>query len=58
MKKKQYLRPTADVVELKHKQHLLAGSDVSATMDGTFTETDLAREFDFEDDDLSTLMDE
>ena len=29
MKKKQYLRPTADVVELKHKQHLLAGSNQS-----------------------------
>ena len=58
MKKKEYLSPTADVVELKQQQHLLAGSDVSATMDGTFTEEDLAREFDFEDDDLSTLMDE
>ena len=26
MKKKQYQRPTAQVVELKHQQHLLAGS--------------------------------
>ena len=52
MKKKEYLSPTADVVELKQQQQLLAGSDVSATMDGTFTEEDLAREFDFEDEDF------
>ena len=52
MKKKEYLSPTVDVVELKQQQHLLAGSDVSATMDGTFTEEDLAREFDFEDEDF------
>lgn len=58
MRRKEYLSPTVDIVELKQQQHLLAGSDVSATMDGTFTETDLAREFDFEDDDLSTFMDE
>ncbi len=48
----------ADVVELKHTGILMTSGDVSAIMDGTFTETDLAREFDFEDDDLSTLMDE
>ena len=47
MKKKEYLSPTIAVVELKQQQHLLAGSDVSASMDGTFTEEDLAREFDF-----------
>ena len=52
MKKKEYQSPTIDVVELKQQQHLLAGSDVSATMDGTFTEETLSREFDFEDDDL------
>lgn len=58
MKRKEYLRPTADVVELEHTGILMTSGDVSATMDGTFTEEDLAREFDFEDDDLSTLMDE
>ena len=58
MKKKEYERPTMQVVELKQQQHLLAGSDVSATMDGTFTEETLSREFDFEDDELSTFMDE
>ena len=58
MKKKEYLSPTVDVVELKQQQHLLAGSDVSASMPGTFDEETLSREFDFEDDDLSTLMDE
>ena len=58
MKKRDYLSPTIDVVELKQQQHLLAGSDVSATMNGTFTEETLSREFDFEDDDLSTFMDE
>jgi hypothetical protein len=31
---------------------LLAGSDVSASMPGTFDEEDLAREFDFEDEDF------
>ena len=30
MRKKQYLRPSVEVVELRHQQHLLAGSDVSA----------------------------
>ena len=58
MKKKEYLSPTVDVVELKQQQQLLAGSDVSATMNGTFTEETLSREFDFEDDDLQTFMDE
>jgi hypothetical protein len=52
MKKKEYLSPTIDVVELKQQQHLLAGSDVSASMPGTFDEEDLAREFDFEDEDF------
>ena len=56
MKRKKYDVPTTDVVELKHTGILM--TSVSTTMDGTFTEHDLAREFDFEDDDLSTLMDE
>ena len=58
MKKKEYLSPTIDIVELKQQQHLLAGSGTSASMPGTFDEEDLAREIDFEDEDLSTLMDE
>lgn len=37
------------VVKLQQQQHLLAGS-VSTTMDGTFTEEDLAPEFDFGND--------
>ena len=58
MQKKEYQSPTIDVVELKQQQQLLAGSDVSATMNDTWTEETLSREFDFEDDDLSTFMDE
>jgi hypothetical protein len=50
MKKKQYLRPSVEVFELNHQQYLLAGSDVSATMEGTFTEETLSREFDFGND--------
>jgi len=54
MKKKEYLGPTVDVVELKQQQHLLAGSGTGASMPGTFTEEDWggsgARMFDFEDD--------
>ena len=42
MKKKEYERPTMQVVQLKQRSQILAGSDVSATMDGTFTEVDLA----------------
>ena len=49
MRKKNYLKPTMQVVKLQQQQQLLAGS-VSATMDGTFTEEDLAPEFDFGDD--------
>jgi len=45
MKKKEYERPTMQVVQLKQQPQLLAGSmnsgDVSATMDGTFTEEDI-----------------
>ena len=44
MKKKEYERPTMQVVELKLQPQLLAGSvtgDVNATMDGTWTEEDV-----------------
>ena len=43
MKRKDYQKPTMKVVQLKHQSHILAGSatgNVSATMSGTFTETD------------------
>ena len=50
MKKKEYLCPTMQVVKLKHTGILMTSGDVSATMDGTFTEEDLAREFDFGND--------
>ena len=40
--KKKYMKPAVQVFELKQRPVLLAGSDVSATMDGTFTEVDLA----------------
>ena len=49
MRKKNYLKPMMQVVKLQQQQHLLAGS-VSTTMDGTFTEEDLAPEFDFGND--------
>jgi hypothetical protein len=52
MKKKEYLSPTIDIVELKHTGMLMTSGDVSASMDGTFTEEDLAPEFDFEDEDF------
>ena len=51
MKKKSYLEQTMKVVKLQQQTQLLAGSttgDVSATMDGTFVEEDLAPEFGFE----------
>ena len=42
MKKKEYERPTMQVVEVKQQVHLLAGSvnsgDVNATMESTWTE--------------------
>lgn len=44
MKKKEYERPTMQVVKLKQKPTLLAGSlngDVNATMNGTFEEEDI-----------------
>ena len=56
MKKKQYLRPSVEVVELRQQQHLLAGSDVNSVtaefedyQDGDFS---WAREDDFQDFDL------
>ena len=56
MKKKQYLRPSVEVVELRQQQHLLAGSDVNSVtaefedyQDGSFS---WAREDDFQDFDL------
>lgn len=33
MKKKEYQRPTIDVVELRQQQHLLAGSNGSGDLD-------------------------
>jgi len=45
MKKKQYEKPSVEVVVLKQQPTLLAGSvnsgDVSATMDGEWTEQDI-----------------
>lgn len=44
MRKKEYERPTMQVVELKQQLALLAGSatgNVNATMDDTWTETDI-----------------
>ena len=40
MRKKDYERPSIEVVELKQQPQLLAGS-VTATMDGTWTEEDI-----------------
>jgi len=45
MKKKQYEKPSVEVVVLKQQPTLLAGSvnsgDVSTTMDGEWTEQDI-----------------
>ena len=41
MKKKEYERPTVDVVELKIAGILMTSGDVSATMNGTFEEVDI-----------------
>ena len=54
MKKKEYERPSVEVVVLQHSGMLMTSGNVSATMDGTWTEQDASREIDF--DDLSTLM--
>ena len=34
MKRKEYERPTIDVVKLQQQQHLLAGSPLDATRNG------------------------
>jgi hypothetical protein len=42
MKKKEYERPTMQVVQLEQQPTLLAGSEqVNATMNGTWTEEDI-----------------
>ena len=42
MKKKEYERPTMQVVQLKQQPQLLAGSEqVNATMNDTWTEEDI-----------------
>lgn len=41
MKKKFYEKPSVEVVVINQKSQLLAGSDVSATMNGTWTEEDI-----------------
>ena len=45
MKKKEYERPTMQVVKLKQQSQLLQSSvnsgDVNATMNGTWTEEDI-----------------
>ena len=38
MTKKKYEKPSVEVVVLKQQPQLLAGSDVNATMNGTWTE--------------------
>ena len=38
--KKNYQKPTIQVVEVQHTQMLMASGNVNATMRGTFTETD------------------
>ena len=39
--KKQYEKPSMQVFDLKQQPQLLAGSDVNATMNGTWTEEDI-----------------
>ena len=52
MKKREYEKPSVEVVVLKQTGMLMTSGNVNATMNGTFTEETLSREFDFEDDDL------
>ena len=40
MKKKQYERPTMQVVQLKQTGMLMTSGNVNATMNGTWTEED------------------
>ena len=41
MKKKFYQKPTMKVVKLQQRAQLLAGSQVNATMKGTWEEEDI-----------------
>ena len=41
MRKKDYEKPTMQVVEVKQQPQLLAGSQVDATMNGTWVEEDI-----------------
>ena len=44
MKKKEYERPTIQVVQIQERCHILAGSvtdEVTATMDDTFVEEEI-----------------
>jgi hypothetical protein len=41
MRKKLYEKPTMNIVKLQQQTHLLAGSQVGATMDSTWSEEDL-----------------
>jgi hypothetical protein len=50
MKKKYYEKPSLEVVVLNQQQALLVNGSIDASMEGTFTETDLAREAVFTDD--------
>ena len=56
MQKKDYQKPTMQVVQLQHSGMLMTSGDVGATMNGEFTEQDAARELFGDFDDLSTLM--
>lgn len=40
MRKKLYEKPTMNIVKLQKQTHLLAGSQVGATMDDTWDEED------------------
>ena len=48
--KKKYEKPSMEVFELQQQQQLLAGSQVDATMDGVFTEEELAPQLQLPDD--------
>ncbi len=50
MKKKQYLKPSIEVVVLKQAGMLMTSESVNASMDGTWTEETLAPELTLEDD--------
>ena len=41
MKRKKYEKPSVEVVVMKQQPQLLAGSDVNATMNGTWEEEDI-----------------